>query len=802
MTSPTVDLGYVDQTIERLGRDPAACIPILQALQEHYRYLPAAALRRVCELSDISPAVIAGVSTFYSQFRHHPVGRHIISVCHGTACHVKGADLITQALRRHLRLSPHEDTDAQGLFTLEKVACLGCCTLAPAVKIDEVTYGHLQPDQVGRMLQEFLDWQKQHAGAKGADRTRPDGITGDGEIRLGLGSCCVSRGSGKLHQALLEALRQTGANPTLKRVGCVGMCHQTPLLEVVPAAGRSYLYARVEPRDARAIVLSHFRPKGVARRLRNTVSGWLDSLLTDRSWEPIGRYAIQVRDKPVAAFLDKQEHLATEFCGFLDPTDLAEYEANQGFAALRECLANLAPDQVIDEVLKSGLRGRGGAGFAAGTKWRAVRQAASAAAADGGPGNQPFAVCNGDEGDPGAFMDRMLLESYPYRIIEGMTIAAYAVGARQGYFYIRAEYPLAVQRVQEALERCRQRGYLGDRILDSDFGFDVKIMEGAGAFVCGEETALLASIEGRRGMPHLRPPYPAQQGLWGRPTLVNNVETLALVPWILRRGAEAFARLGTPTSSGTKVFALAGKVARGGLIEVPMGISLREIVEQIGGGIANGRRFKAVQVGGPSGGCVPAHLADLPVNYEALASVGAIMGSGGLVVLDDGDCMVDIARYFLEFTQNQSCGKCTPCRIGTRRMLEILDALCEGRGKPGDLERLESLAETVRSSSLCGLGSTAPNPILSTLRYFRPEYEAHLAGRCPAGRCRALIRYEITEDCIGCTLCAQHCPVNAIEASPYRRHEIDAQRCVRCGTCKSVCPADAVIIQDVACQNT
>jgi NADH:ubiquinone oxidoreductase subunit F (NADH-binding)/Pyruvate/2-oxoacid:ferredoxin oxidoreductase delta subunit len=392
-------------------------------------------------------------------------------------------------------------------------------------------------------------------------------------------------------------------------------------------------------------------------------------------------------------------------------------------------------------------------------------------------------------------MDRMILESYPYRVIEGMLIGAFAVGAREGILYIRHEYPLAVRRVGEALERCRERGILGERALGTDFALDVRIMEGAGAFVCGEETAMMASIMGGRGMPRLRPPYPSASGLWGRPTLINNTETFALVPWILREGAEAFSGVGTEHSKGTKVFALAGKVARGGLIEVPMGVTLGEIVEQIGGGVAGGKRFKAVQVGGPSGGCIPASLADTPVDYEALTAVGAMMGSGGLVVLDEDDCMVDIARYFLAFTQDQSCGKCTFCRIGTRRMLDILERIVAGEGHKDDLARLEHLGRMVKAGSLCGLGKTAPNPVLSTLRYFREEYEAHLAGRCPAGVCRALVTYRITDDCIGCTRCAQHCPADAIAMRPYEKQEIDPEKCVRCGTCRSVCPSDAVRVE-------
>jgi len=442
--------------------------------------------------------------------------------------------------------------------------------------------------------------------------------------------------------------------------------------------------------------------------------------------------------------------------------------------------------QVVDEIHSSGLRGRGGAGFPAADKWETVRNTES---------DIKYIICNGDEGDPGAFMDRMLMESFPYRILEGLAIAAYAVGASKGWFYIRAEYPLAVERIRHAIAECEKRNLLGNNILESTFSLHLQILQGAGAFVCGEETALVASLEGNRGNPRLRPPYPAERGLHGKPTLVSNVETWSTIPWILRNGASAFAQLGTAKSKGTKVFALAGKVKRGGLIEVPMGVTVRQIVEDIGGGIKDNRPFKAVQIGGPSGGCIPASLADTPVDFEAITKVGAIMGSGGLVVLDETDCMVDIARYFLTFTQDQSCGKCTYCRVGTRRMLDILDRLCEGQGKADDLDTLEQLAHVVRKSSLCGLGRTAPNPVLTTLRYFRDEYEAHLAGHCPAGKCKAIITYRITDDCIGCTLCAQHCPAEAIALKPYEQHEIDDTKCTRCDICRMHCPEDAICVE-------
>jgi NADH:ubiquinone oxidoreductase subunit F (NADH-binding)/NADH:ubiquinone oxidoreductase subunit E len=781
-----VDLRFVDESVGRIGSGGEKVLEILQSLQGRYGYLPKEAVERVCELTDITPASIAGVSSFYNQFRHRPVGRHIINVCVGTACHVKGAEQIYDGFRRYLGIGEGEDTDAEKLFTVERIACLGCCTLAPAAQIDQVTYGHLTAESVGTVISDFLRYERRRAERREqVGRRRVGTGDGKGEIRLGLGSCCVARGSGKLREALNEALAETGIEVTVKRVGCVGMCFQTPLLEVVLGKDESYLYARVEPEDAKSIVLRHFKVRSLRRRFGGMVSGVLDRVLVDEQREPVTRYSIDVREQPVSNFLGKQEHIATEHCGVIEPVDIDEYLDRDGFKALSRCVEGLRPEEVIEQIERSGLRGRGGAGYPTHLKWSAVRA----------EGENKYVVCNGDEGDPGAFMDRMLMESYPYRIIEGVIIAAYTVGANEGYFYIRSEYPLAIQRMSEALDRCRQRGYLGEGILGSGFSLDLKIVAGAGAFVCGEETALMASIEGRRGMPRLRPPYPAQKGLWDRPTLINNVETYAAVAWIIRNGGEKFAKLGTGSSKGTKVFALAGKIANGGLIEVPMGISIRQIIDEIGGGIGGGRRLKAVQIGGPSGGCVPAHLADTPVDYETLSDVGAMMGSGGMVVLDETDCIVDIARYFLEFTQNQSCGKCTFCRVGTRRMLDILERLCGGEGKNGDIEELNDLAHLVKSSSLCGLGTTAPNPVLSTIKYFREEYEAHIEKRCPTGKCRALITYSVTDDCIGCTLCAQHCPVDAIALKPYEKHEIDVDKCIRCGTCKNVCPADAIEVE-------
>jgi len=780
-----VDLTFVKVAIDRIGTDKEKVLEVLQELQRHYGYLPEEALERVCELTEITPASIAGVSTFYSQFRHRPAGRHTIRVCIGTACHVKGGEQIYDSFKRHLDIPDEEDTDMEKMFTVEKVACLGCCMLAPAIQIDDITYGHLKSEQVSLVLMDFLEQQQTQA-----QQVSKKAYVGNekelGEIRICLDTSCVASGSARVYEALRKSVEEIGTHAIVKNVGCSGMSFLAPLVEVVLADGASFRYARIQPADARAIVLRHFKPKQIGRKIASGVSTMLDKVLTDKARPPVIRYSIDVRDGPVADFLDKQVHIATEHSGHIDPTDIDEYMARDGFGALKRCLTKLSREEIVAEIERSGLRGKGGAGYPTYLKWSAVGKYHS---------EKKYIVCNGDEGDPGAFMDRMLMESYPYRIIEGMIIAAYTVGADEGYFYIRSEYPLAIRRMSEALEKCRQNGFIGENILESGFSLKLRIAAGAGAFVCGEETALLASIEGRRGMPRLRPPYPAENGLWGKPTLVNNVETLATVPWIIRNGGESLAKMGTSTSKGTKVFALAGKIAKGGLIEVPMGITIREIVEDIGGGIAGGLKFKAVQIGGPSGGCVPARLADICIDYEALTEVGAMMGSGGLVVLDESDCMVDIARYFLEFTQSQSCGKCTFCRIGTRRMLDVLERLCGGQGKAGDIEELEHLAEMVKRSSLCGLGRSAPNPVLSTIKYFRDEYEAHIEKRCPAGRCKALITYSVTDDCIGCTICAQNCPSEAIEMRPYEKHEIDAEKCIRCDTCRRLCPADAIKIQ-------
>jgi NADH-quinone oxidoreductase subunit F len=547
------------------------------------------------------------------------------------------------------------------------------------------------------------------------------------------------------------------------------MCHREPLLEVSDGEGRLASYTHVTAEAVPGIVRRHLRPQRWWTRVR-----WI---ATD--WSSRGPRAAEAETLPI----ESTPRVVLENCGVVQPKSIDDYLEREGYRAFMSCLDRLAREEIIQTISASGLRGRGGAGFPTGSKW---------SLALGHPAPR-YVICNGDEGDPGAFMDRLILESDPHRVVEGLAIAAYAVGAEQGFFYIRAEYPLAVEQIREAIRQAEARGLLGERIRGSEFNLRLEVREGAGAFVCGEETALIASLEGDRGMPRLRPPYPVEQGLHGRPTVINNVETLAAVPWIVRHGPAAFAALGTESSKGTKVFALAGKVVKGGLIEVPMGMSIREIVDGPGGGVAEGRRLKAVQLGGPSGGCIPEGLADTPVDYEALQKSGAIMGSGGMVVLDDRDCMVDISRFFLRFTCHESCGKCTFCRVGTRRMLEILDRLCQGQGRRGDLEALEELTEHVSRNSLCGLGQTAPNPVSTALRYFREEFEVHVhERRCPAGRCAALIEYRINSNCIGCTMCAQVCPVDAIAYQPRERHSISVERCTRCNMCFAICDDGAV----------
>jgi NADH-quinone oxidoreductase subunit F len=771
-------LRRTDGIIETVGRGRETIIPLLQALQTEFSYLPHQAIERVYERTEINRAQLISVSTFYSQFRHVPLGKYLIKVCTGTACHVKGASNVYDAFLRLLGIEEGETTTANRLFSVEKIACLGCCTLAPVVQIEEKIYGHVMPGRVDEVVADFLEMQE---SKKKDEPVQSAGQTA-GEVRLGMGSCCMASGSADIYRELKTASAQLGIHIHIKPVGCVGVCNKVPLIDVVDADGRITRYPNVKAIEIKEILHHHFRPAGYLKQLKNRIWGYVDIFHTDLTWDNVVWKPEQERTGLINSFLYNQQHISTEGYGVLTPLNIEEYSAHGGFEAFQKALSS-TPGQVVDTLKKSGLRGRGGGGFLTGQKWEIVASA---------PGEHKYMICNGDEGDPGAFMDRMMLESYPFRVIEGMLIAACAVGADQGIFYIRAEYPLAVTRIKTAIRLCREKGWIGTRIAGSNFSFEIEVFEGAGAFVCGEETALIASIEGNRGFPRQRPPYPAIQGLHARPTLVNNVETLSQVAYIIKHGAGHYASTGTEKSKGTKVFALAGKINHGGLIEVPMGITLRQIIEDIGGGVEKGQKLKAVQIGGPSGGCIPAGLCDMRVDFDAFTQLGAMMGSGGLVVLSEQDCMVDVARYFLSFTCDQSCGKCSSCRIGTRRMLDLLNNICSGKAQASDIDLLEELALHIKRSALCGLGKTAPNPVLTTLKYFRHEYEEHVRGFCRTGVCKDLIRYEVTGACIGCTRCAKACPVEAIPYTPYRVHAIDAARCVLCGLCAEVCTYEAI----------
>jgi len=610
-------------------------------------------------------------------------------------------------------------------------------------------------------VESFREWQGQLKAALDPNRK---------EITVCGGTGCVAFGAPDVQTAFREEVERRGLTDTIsvKRTGCHGFCEKGPVVLILP---ERIFYPNVKIKDVPEIIEETVLKGQVIDRLAYVDPGTGEKIFLNDE----------------VPFYAKQQRSVFHLNGVLDPIDLEDYVARDGYAAAAKALSEMTPEEVIDEVREAGLRGRGGAGFPAGVKWGFCRKA---------PGDEKYLICNADEGDPGAFMDRSLLEGTPHAILEGMLLAAYAIGASKSSIYVRAEYPLAVQHTEIALKQACDAGLLGENILGTGFDFEIEIFKGAGAFVCGEETALIASLEGRRGMPRPRPPFPATSGYLGKPTNINNVETLANVPLIILRGKEWYQSIGTEGSKGTKIFALAGKVNNTGLVEVPMGATLREIVNDIGGGIPDGGEFKAAQMGGPSGGCVPAKFLDLPIDFDSVQEVGAMMGSGGMIVMDQETCIVDVARFFLDFIQKESCGKCVPCRVGTKRMFEILTNITLGEGKPDDVDRLEKLGTMVKSASLCGLGQTAPNPVLSTIRHFREEYEAHVEGKtCPAGVCKALIGYRIDEEtCVGCGACVKVCPSDAITGEKKKPHTIDFEKCIKCGVCKETCKFDAVIV--------
>jgi len=585
------------------------------------------------------------------------------------------------------------------------------------------------------------------------------------KVTVGLGSCGIAAGAGKVFDKIAALKKAEKLDFELKKTSCVGMCYREPLVEITDESG-TYLYGEIDEDKAVELIDKHI----------NQQSPIKDYVVHTDLFETIDN-----------TFTDDQVKITLRNCGYMDPESIEEYEERNGYRAIKKIAGSgLSRLDIIQTVLDSGLRGRGGGGFPTGLKWKF---------ANNNKADEKYIICNADEGDPGAFMDRSVLEGDPHSVIEGMIIGAYAIEATGGVIYCRAEYPLAIKRLEIAIVQARQKGYLGKNILGiQGFNFDVYIKEGAGAFVCGEETALIASVEGQRGMPRKRPPFPAASGLWKKPTNINNVETFANIPWIITNGAKAYSDYGTAKSKGTKVFALAGKIKRSGLVEVPMGMSIRDVIFKLGGGIQNDKKFKAVQMGGPSGGCIPEHLADIPIDYDSVNSTGAIMGSGGMVVMDETTCMIDVAKFFLDFTQKESCGKCTFCRIGTKRMLEILTRITEGEGKEGDIEMLEDLSYKIRESSLCGLGQTAPNPVLTTIKYFRDEYEAHINDKkCPAKVCKPLLTYEVIADkCTGCTVCAKNCPTDAIDGARKEIHFIRQEDCIQCGSCFTKCKFDAI----------
>ena len=785
-----LDLAKVDAILARYPSDESSLVMVLQDVQSQFHFLPCEALDHVSERLEVPRSKVFSVATFYKVFALKPQGRTVIKICKGTACHVRGAQLLEDELCRQLGGGVGGTTADLG-FTVETVNCVGACAMAPVVVVGEKYHRDVKPARV----QKLIKGAAKDAAAAAArpvlvpapvehfaspvelsERARLAARTNErllGRIQVCGGTGCMAAGAREVHEALRGAAEKAGlrfrvelrpcaeAEPEhlLSLNGCQGLCQKGPLVHLLPS---DVLYTHVQSSDAEPIMQAIAQGTVVQR------------LLGDHQ----GR-----GDDP---FFREQQLRVLGHCGRIDPHSLDDYLAVGGFTALAKAIAEMTPAAVVDSVQQSGLRGRGGAGFATAQKWRTALRAAADS------GKAPFVLCNGDEGDPGAFMDRSVMEGAPFQVLEGMILGAYALGARQGYIYVRNEYPLAVSRLENAIDTLRRAGLLGRGILGSKLDFDIRISRGGGAFVCGESTALMRSIEGKVGEPRAKYTRSAERGLYDSPTVLNNVETWALVPGIVRHGPTWLSAIGTERSKGTKVFSMVGQVQRTGLVEVAMGTTLRHLVFELGGGVAPGRTFKAVQTGGPSGGCLPESKLELPLDFEALTEAGSMMGSGGLIVMDDSSCMVDVARYFVNFLLEESCGKCTPCRLGLPQLSFLLGKVTEGKASAADLAMIESVAHTMSECALCGLGKSAANPVLSTLRYFRAEYEAHLRGHCPAGVCRPLIRYEVTDACNGCAACVKPCAVAAISGKKKEPHVIDRGLCTKCGICRSVCKFDAI----------
>ncbi len=793
-----VDQEWLDSILDRFGQDPGQIIAILHRVQDRHRYLPEEDLRYLANRLSIPDSRLFHLSTFYGAFSLKPKGKHVCSVCMGTACHVRGASRVLEELERKLEIKAGETT-GDGEFSVDTVNCLGACALGPLVTVDGEYYGNMTTSKVTRLLRKAKENGKGRTRLEEQeDGTRPSADEA-GEVRLENptalseyrrllqagydpqqpfiaicgGTGCLALGASSVRQAFDEAIAKSGldVDVRMKFTGCHGFCERGPLVVTHPQGN---LYVGVKPKDVAELLENTVQQDGPVERLLYRDPG-------------TGECIAQETEVP---FYKHQKRLVFGMNGMIDPTSIDDYIRIGGYSALARALFEMTPEQVIAEVTKAGLRGRGGGGFSAGFKWETCRNA---------HGSIRYVIVNADEGDPGAYMDRSLLEGNPHSVLEGLIIGAYAiafgVSPAQGYIYVRHEYPLAVKYLTWAVEEARAYGLLGQNILGKKgFHFDVRISQGGGAFVCGESSALMASLEGKPGEPKAKYVHTVHKGLYDEPSNLNNVETWANVPLIVGRGADWYAAMGTEKSKGTKVFSLVGKVNHTGLVEVPMGVSLREIIFRIGGGIRDGGQFKAVQTGGPSGGCLPESYLDLPVDFDELAKAGSMMGSGGMIVMDQDTCMVDVARYFLHFLEGESCGKCIPCREGIKQILHVLDRICEGEGKESDLERLVALGNAVHNTSLCALGGSAANPLLTTLKYFEDEYLTHIRdGRCPAGVCRALIEYTIIEEkCTGCLACIKPCPQDGIAGELKKPHFIDREKCIKCGICYEVCKFDAV----------